>query len=101
MNKRQRKKKEKKYLSVIADEFNLMTMTKEEEKKAMEGYMRFRERFAYRKKYKDLKYQKALIYYFPPGEKMSNFIQEITSRARSPRRGTTLTVTQSLQDFQQ
>jgi hypothetical protein len=55
MNKRQMKKKQKKYLPIIADESNLMTMTDSEKNKADEDFNKFRERYAFRKKYNDMK----------------------------------------------
>ncbi|CAK7051879.1 hypothetical protein [Tissierella sp.] len=64
MNKRQRKKRNKKYLPVIADEVNLISMSDEEYKNAIDGYKDFRKKYAYRKKYKNLK-GKVLIYVFP------------------------------------
>lgn len=79
MNKRQKKKKEKKYLLIIADEFNLLTMTEEEKKEAFKGYNRYRERFAYRKRYKDLKNDKPLQYYFPVGRNFSNAMSVLSN----------------------
>ncbi|MEK5358061.1 hypothetical protein [Paenibacillus sp. FSL L8-0709] len=38
MKKRQYKKNQKKYIPVIADEFNLMLMTDEEREQAWKGY---------------------------------------------------------------
>lgn len=55
MKKRQYKKNQKKYILVIADEFNLMLMTDEERKQAWKGYEEYRRRYAFRKKYSDLK----------------------------------------------
>lgn len=100
MNKRQKKKNEKKYLPIIADEFNLVSMTEEEREKACIEFNKFRERFAYRKKYKDLKNGKALVYYYPPGEKVTNFIENVSNIARKTRKLSTRVVTQTLDDFQ-
>ena len=97
MNKRQLKKKQNKYLPVIADEITLLTMTEEERKKAFKEFLRFRERFAYRKRYKDLKRKKALVYVYPIGKKFSETLQKTSNLARGPRK--TLEVTQSLEDF--
>lgn len=71
MNKRQKKKKEKKYLPILADEANLLTMTPEERKKAYSDYKRFREKYAYRKKYRDLKTGETLRYFYPTGKKFT------------------------------
>lgn len=96
MKKRQKKKNQKKYLLVLADEFNLMTMTPDELKKAEEDFNKYREKYAFRKKYKDLKNQKPLVYYYPPGDKMMKSIKDVSS---SGRRQSKTTVTQSLSDF--
>lgn len=82
MNKRQKKKKAKKYLPIIADEFNLLTMTDIEYEKALKDYKRYRERFAYCKRYKDLKNGKPLRYFFPVGEELFNGLQEMTALTR-------------------
>lgn len=97
MNKRQKKKKQKKYLPIIADEFNLITMTDAEREKAFEEYNKFREHYAYRKKYKDLNKGKMLHYYFPPGQQAMNFIQTVSNRVR--KQSKMVTVTQNINDF--
>lgn len=97
MKKRQKKKNQKKYLPIIADEVNLLTMTNEEREQAFKDYERFRERYVYRLKYKDLKEGKPLFYVFPAGAKFSNAIKEIYSVARRARKRTT--VIQSINDF--
>lgn len=100
MKKRQRKKNLKKYLSIYADESNLLTMTEEEHKKAWSDYEKFIEQHAYCKTYRELKdfkknnKRKILFYQFPVGEKMSNYLQEISSLSR--RKTKKHTVTQSL-----
>lgn len=101
MKKRQRKKNQKRYLPIYADEFNLTTMSEEERKKAWEDYLKFREQHAYCKTYRELKEfnktnkQKMLFYQFPAGEEMSNYLQKISSiRRQSPKQS--LVVTQSL-----
>lgn len=98
MNKRQRKKKQKKYLPIFADEGNLLTMTKEEQQKAWEEYNKFKERHAYRKKYKDLKNGKALQYYFPVGQSLSDFMSKI-NRKINQSNGKHRTVTQRLDNL--
>lgn len=97
MNKRQIKKNNKKYIPIIADEVNLLTMTKEESEKALMEFNKFRERFAYRKKYKDLEEGRPLVYYFSPGEKVTTYLQEISNIARRSRK--TSTVVQNIKDF--
>lgn len=82
MNKRQRKKKEKKYLPIIADEFNLMTMTEEEREQAMKDYDKFREKYAFCKTYKQLKEGKPLRYYFPTGQQFTNSMRELSGVTR-------------------
>lgn len=98
MNKRQKKKKEKKYLPIIADEANLLTMTSEEREKAFDDYERFREKYAYRKKYKDLKEGEPLRYYFPIGNKYADEFKIMSDIARSKDQKF-VTVTQSLDDL--
>jgi len=86
VNKRQRKKKQKKYLPVIADEFTLLTMTEEERNKAYKDFLNYRERFAYRKRYKDLKEKRTLTYAYPFGEKLANSLNAISNLARGPKK---------------
>lgn len=102
MNKRQRKKKQKKYLPVIADEANLLRMSEEERKVAMEQYKRFRERYAYKKRYKDLRRgmeNSLLVYTFPMGEKVTTFLKEVSSVSRRFCSNGETVVTQSIEDF--
>jgi len=82
MKKRQYKKNQKKFILVIADEFNLMLMTDEERKQAWNGFLEFRSRYAFRKKYSDLKRAKPLIYYFPFGKTAQTFLKDISMRSR-------------------
>lgn len=103
MNKRQKKKREKKKILIVADEFNLSTMTDEEREEAWKGYEEFCKRYAYLKKYKDLKENKQLYYSFPPGKASSEWIKNIARRARKNENETPFThgyiVTQSINDF--
>lgn len=99
MKKRQKKKNQKKYLPIIADEFNLATMTSEEVEQAYKNYEEFRERYAFRKKYKDLKEGKPLYYAFPLGQKFSETLKEISFVGRSRNTGDTFTVTQRIDDL--
>ncbi|MFF0828709.1 hypothetical protein ACFYU8_18110 [Brevibacillus sp. NPDC003359] len=82
MNKRQLKKNEKKYIPIIADEAILLTMTEDEQKRASEEYMIYRNKYAYRKKYKELKNAKPLLYFYPLGNSVSQFAEKLGKRAR-------------------
>lgn len=82
MRKRQRKKNEKKYLTVMMDEFPLIMMTDEERKKAYDGYVAFRKRYAFRKKYKDLRQRKYLVYLPPMGRAMQETLTKIAQVGR-------------------
>lgn len=100
MNKRQLKKRRKKCLPVIADEANLLIMTDEERSEAYKEYQNFVRNYSYRKKYKNLK-GKHLVYFYPVGKKIGDFINEMGKRCR---KGTvdkkeSPMVTQSLNDF--
>lgn len=101
MNKRQRKKNQKKYLPIHADEFNLLTMTEDEQKVAWREYLQFRERYTYCKTYRKLKEFKKvnkgrMIYYqFSVGNQMSKFLQEISMFGRKESKHS-VTITQSL-----
>lgn len=83
MNKRQRKKREKKYLPVIADEYNLLTMNEQEREEAWKEYYKFRKRYAFCKTYKELKEGKPLRYYFPCGEQYNKFISQLSRSCSS------------------
>ena len=99
MKKRQRKKIQKRYFPIYGDEANLLTMTEEEQKKAWNDYLKFREKHTYCKTYRRVKefYKenklKMIFYQFPVGEKMSNYLQEISNIGRRQPR---YTATQSL-----
>lgn len=84
MNKRQRKKKMKKYLPIIGDEANLLTMTANERDKAIQDFEKFKEKFAYRKKYKDLKEGKPLQYYYPIGQTFADTLINLSTISRGP-----------------
>lgn len=81
MNKRQLKKNSKKCVLIIPDETNLLYMTDEERDKAYSDYDKFVKMYSYRKKYKNLK-GKHLVYSYPMGEQVSNFMKEVSQRAR-------------------
>lgn len=98
MNKRQKKKRKKKYLPVIADEFNLLSMSDEEREKAYRDYENFVRRYAYRMKYKNLK-GKFLTYYFPVGQNSSKYLTEVSDRCRRERKKPLCTITQGISDF--
>lgn len=96
MKKRQRKKNEKKHIPTWADEFMLLTMSEEERRVAWENYNSFRKKFAFRKRYKDLKDAKVLVYYFPVGQL---FMRGPIDQSRKGRGNSHMT-TQSLIDLQ-
>lgn len=98
MNKRQKKKREKKKILIMADEFNLLNMTDEEREEALKGYENFVQKYSYRKKYKDLKEGKILFYNFPLGKSSREWINSIANIGRRNRKTPTI-VTQSLDDF--
>ncbi|WDV09379.1 hypothetical protein [Lysinibacillus irui] len=100
MNKRQRKKNQKKYLPIHADEFNLLTMTEDEQKKAWSEYLEFREKHAYCKTYRQLKeFKKAnkgmIFYQFSIGNQMGKFLREVSNFGRKKSEHS-ITITQSL-----
>ncbi|MEY8345577.1 hypothetical protein [Niallia circulans] len=64
MNKRQRKKRMKKYLPIIADEVNLLSMTDNEREQAFKDYENFKEKFAYKKITEILKKESHCIIFF-------------------------------------
>lgn len=99
MNKRQAKKKKKKYLPVIADEANLILMTDEERNSAIDEYIKFVEKYAYRKRYRDLKKGNYLSYAYPAPKAAVEMLRKFTSRCRKPN-SKSMIVTQSLDDFQ-
>jgi hypothetical protein len=101
MNKRQLKKRNKKCLPVIADEFNLITMTNKEREEAVTDYLMFVRKYAYRKHYKDLKMTgKYLIYAYPVSKSMREAFSKLSSFKRIPRSQSNMTVaTQSVDDF--
>lgn len=97
MNKRQRKKNATKLIPVIADESNLLFMTPEEYDKAIADYTAYCKKYAFRKKYKDLK-TKSLSYYFTIPFKTTEIISTI-ARLGSSKNKSSFTVTQSIDDF--
>ena len=97
MNKRQRKKKMKKYLPIIADEANLLTMTDNEREQAFKDYENYKEKFAYKKNYKNFKEGKPLHYFFPVSQRLNDFLTSVSSVARGT--SNTIKVTQTMNDF--
>ena len=103
MKKRQLKKNQKKYLPILVDEMNLLTMTEEEQAKAWKDYLKFRERHGYCKSYRELKEfnkrktSRLLFYRFPVGEKTSEALKELSNLAR--RKGKQQITVQALTDF--
>ena len=77
MNKRQKKKRSKKCLPILADEANLLTMTDEEFKEAIREAELYRQKYGYRKKYKNLK--GCLRYHYPAGSKWKDDFSKINA----------------------
>ena len=98
MNKRQKKKKRKKYLPVIVDESPLWLMTDEERKLAIAEHDRYVEKYAYRKKYKNLK-GKYLTYHYPRGKTVGELTAKLVRQLRSTRIVPTVVV-QNMSDFE-
>lgn len=98
MNKRQKKKKQKKTLPLLADEYPLLTMTKAEWKSAIKQAEKFRLKYGYRKKYSNLKRQKCLKYNYPIGKEYSELLDHIHDVSRV-RKGRITVVNQSLEQL--
>lgn len=94
MNKRQMKKKRKKYLPVLADEVPLLLMTSEEQEQALREFSLFRKRYAYRKTYEKLKKCKGLCYFYSAPQKNSDYLKNLFHLSR--KYGTPMAATQSL-----
>ncbi|MBC1937802.1 hypothetical protein HCA69_15640 [Listeria grandensis] len=88
MNKRQWKKKQGKYLPLFPDEYNLVAMTDAERKQAIDDFMAYREKYAFRKRYKDLKNDSKngniLFYSYPVGATYAAIMKKMRD-ARLPR----------------
>lgn len=88
MKKRQKKKNHKKYLPILPDEANLLTMTDEEYAKEWNDYLKFREQHAFCKTYKKLKYfqkknkRKMIFYQFPVGTKFAEQMRSLSNIGR-------------------
>ncbi|QQZ64528.1 hypothetical protein JI735_34395 (plasmid) [Paenibacillus sonchi] len=80
---------------MYADEFNWILMTPEEREAAVKDYSDARKLLA-RRRYRELKNMKPILYVFPSGKKTNEFLKSIAKRCRGSRSYTT---TQSLQDF--
>lgn len=98
MNKRHKKKMNKKRIIVIADETNLLTMTEKEREKAYREYETFKNKYTYRKKYKNLKAANPLYYFFSVGEYSKNFYAEMSKISRRTRK-TNIQQKNSVQSF--
>lgn len=102
MNKRQKKKLEKRKIYIFADEFNLLTMTDEEREKAWRDYKRFSKKYAFFKTYKEYKASKMkrLYYSFPVSESFNSKLQEVNSNINGiANQKNSHKVTQRLSDF--
>ena len=80
MNKRKRKKMERKCLVMVPDETRLLMMTEQERAVAYEDFLKFKKQYGYKRKYKDLKNAKPLHYIFPL--KITELEKEIFKRCR-------------------
>lgn len=81
MNKRKRKKMERKCLLIVPDETGLLMMSEEEKAVAYKDFLKFRKQYGYKRKYKDLKNNKTLHYIFPH-KGLTEFEKEILKRCR-------------------
>lgn len=81
MNKRKRKKMERKCLLIVPDETGLLMMSEEEKAVAYKDFLKFRKQYGYKRKYKDLKNNKTLHYIFPH-KGPTEFEKEIFKRCR-------------------
>lgn len=103
MNKRQWKKKQGKYLPLFPDEYPLFTMTEDERKKAIEDFRAYREKYAFRKKYKDLKRDlrdgKSLFYSYQMGATYMAIMKKFRDVGLSGRKFEPIMFVQKLSDF--
>lgn len=81
MNKRQKKKMEKKTLPLLADEYPLLTMTTSELEVALDQAEKYRKKYGYRKKYSSLKKEKFLHYTYSIGQNYLEMHNEIFEMA--------------------
>ncbi|KGL46324.1 hypothetical protein EP56_01665 [Listeriaceae bacterium FSL A5-0209] len=104
MNKRQWKKKQEKYLPILSDEYSLVTMTDAEQKKAIEDFKTYREKHAFRKRYKelknDLKHGQALFYSYPEGATHAAFRKKLWDVGLPKTKVDPIIVVQKLSDLE-
>lgn len=83
MRKRQRKKNEKKYLPFYMDEVHLLFMTVEERKESMVKFLEMRKKWAFNKRYKDLKNSRKIYFHVPStSQKERDFLTNTMKRVR-------------------
>lgn len=101
MNKRQAKKAYKKVTYPLIDEMNLLTLSPEEYKKAIEDYNAWVHKYCKYKHYKD-KYKKIGFanYHFPIGEKYKKQFEQMLKTARGYNIETKI-VSQSIQELKE
>lgn len=86
MNKRQAKKRRKKVVYPLVDEFNLLTLNEDEYNKAIEDYHNFCSKHYSYKHYKDrykLLLRKPCFYRFPVGEATKNYMGQTLKLTRT------------------
>lgn len=98
MNKRQKKKKLKKTLPLIADEYPLMTMTESERDSALKQSEKYRLKYGYRKKYSNLKKEKFLHYMYSIGKEYSEWLTRVHDVSRR-RKGKPIVVQQTIEQL--
>lgn len=83
MNRRQAKKAAKKITFPLTDEMNLLTLSPEEHKAAMEDFHNYVQKYCRYKHYKD-RYRRSSshAYYFPVGQSYKEQIARIMKTAR-------------------
>lgn len=98
MNKRQKKKKDKRSF-IGLDEFNLIGMTQDEVNEVFKKRELYRKKYGYRKKYKSNKRLK--LFYIMPSQSQSEVDKLIFNSCRPYRSGKSCytTVTQSLEEL--
>lgn len=104
MNKRQWKKKQGKYLPLFPDEYNLVSMTDAERKQAIDAFMAYREKYAFRKRYKDLKNDskngKTLFYSYPVGATHAAIMKKFWGVGLPKKKVDPIIVVQKLSDLE-
>ena len=100
MNKRQAKKDRQKFVYGLIDEWNLITMDKEEQEAAQREYMEYCRKYRHYKHYHDREkiLMEPCVYTYPVGKKYAEHIQKMLKTARGYH-VTPVVVMQSLSDL--